>query len=1500
MIDEDKLMVREAELEAAYSPLELLSQKTDQRLQPLWDLVNRNFDQTFNEEDGFQLADAVDQQSRLLYVQRATILIEESSKLLDRLEGDLDELEEQFRVAHHIEWWDARGRLDKLNAESGLRRILSIIKTKKVQKQFDSVDARVETLQSSIDSKKTQIRELQNQVSRLKVKRAEYFSQEVNDAVSETVSGYSEFLNSLLSSTELAESLQEDLIQEKIEPWLDSLSDTTQLSVEKRTTILESIRFYLRNLYLPNGEPQTYLLLVERELRELSAELPAQFRGIVELIRRSSTFEHVLCEVISRTATRNLSPLVKAARKYMYQGIATPPDIAGEIERAINSGLADSTFSASKLLKDHFAEKMRLSYEYKPMGFTEVQLWSRLKEMDSAKSIFGAEMVRQDEEQYSYMLENAITDSNGHIVDLLTYYPTAESIRNLLLLAAAGGSSYRTAHANRALQNLAKQPDWSTQVDELILVYPEFSQEVHLLKDWNLGGDTRYEVARLICGSYTRSVIESVNPDEKLLQLSYDAIPNSEAIEVLIQRNVLSIEESDKLRKARSILVDVERELFEARQRLPETKHVQSVFFKRMLDHLLVSLLKSSPDEIDEELLALKLSYLNYAEKIIENAQDYDALSYLSDSIVSTHSKLILSSPDILSHFTKIREICLFEIDLATDQRVGREVGIAARNREVSVSEYVKDISNYELKRIDEVLSSEDAEQVGSLSNIQLLIAYIRLNSENMMLRSLSEGAVSKIKTMVEESRIADDVYLELIKIWNNYLNGDHASPPFSLIFFCEFIEACDGAGPLTQLQTFSKAVITHIRAMNSEIPEDCKVTTANGLQTVEGRFQSERWSNDARTDFYSISQEIQAIDPILFSEFFEVINHLSSTELKFFVQNVFPLFRTWLVMIEQRIEPSSRPTYDGLIIEQIVKEIRNCANQVKQGTFNASEKRTEILHYIRALFKQRFGILSVPEDFSIEGARSLSNVATYLTNLNDRTPKREAILAYYLALMLNNHWQDFRSGKSFPPEQLLTSEMVAQLQEFKDTLGDRIQLFDVGRLGIDASELDDFVITLQAEVSTITIGNIETIDAKLSNIVLNIQELEDLDFYTNALDKQRMRLLLSWGKKRIGSVVARLYQSLPPISKSISFSDEDAEIIGEIKKLLIDSGMEVSQATVKEVFQDGMKPFNSVLSIIEIVSDFEVERELEKMQSLMKPPSVVVNVFQRLGESFTLQSGASAYYPDLQYLENLIVKNEDQITNDEKSVVVDYIDAIREQLLKLDQIHQTMKRRLSGVILSESSLENQQLVEKMQEIFATLETKTEAQPIISTVTNNLNLVIENMRACLSATKNGSNNDTNLTFGDPTKFYVFSQTEMRKTGSIADEVVFFAPITYEGGNGGGQHSEYAFVLDQIYGTHTTAVLNGHLRSLSNKVTAIKSKFPLAKISIFVPASTLKSSGTSEDSFETLLIENNLLGFQVEANVDIAESAAGDHYIEFGGESARRAGKRQANGYIIMV
>ena len=180
-------------------------------------------------------------------------------------------------------------------------------------------------------------------------------------------------------------------------------------------------------------------------------------------------------------------------------------------------------------------------------------------------------------------------------------------------------------------------------------------------------------------------------------------------------------------------------------------------------------------------------------------------------------------------------------------------------------------------------------------------------------------------------------------------------------------------------------------------------------------------------------------------------------------------------------------------------------------------------------------------------------------------------------------------------------------------------------------------------------------------------------------------------------------------------------------------------------------------------------------------------------------------------------------------------------------------------------------------------------------MTHHLPYIIENMRACLSCVNKGVNNDTNLTFGDSNKFYLYSRSEAQAK-SISDEVVFFEPVKLPDGSKG-----MAFVLDRIYGTNTPSILINQIEVVYKKFAKIRRDFPEAKVSILVSVDAIQTGGISRE----LLVEklNEKLGGKLDikeaqkVEVDVAESAAEDHYVEFGGD-ARTAGKREVSGVLI--
>ncbi|KKU37983.1 MAG: hypothetical protein UX99_C0011G0018 [Candidatus Amesbacteria bacterium GW2011_GWB1_47_26] len=69
--------------------------------------------------------------------------------------------------------------------------------------------------------------------------------------------------------------------------------------------------------------------------------------------------------------------------------------------------------------------------------------------------------------------------------------------------------------------------------------------------------------------------------------------------------------------------------------------------------------------------------------------------------------------------------------------------------------------------------------------------------------------------------------------------------------------------------------------------------------------------------------------------------------------------------------------------------------------------------------------------------------------------------------------------------------------------------------------------------------------------------------------------------------------------------------------------------------------------------------------------------------------------------------------------------------------------------------------------------------------------------------------------------------------------------------------------------------------------------------VLVSDTAISTGGISTDMFLERLKSKNISVEKEAVEVNVAESSAGDHYIEFGG-GARSAGKRQVNGVILSI
>lgn len=798
-----------------------------------------------------------------------------------------------------------------------------------------------------------------------------------------------------------------------------------------------------------------------------------------------------------------------------------------------------------------------------------------------------------------------------------------------------------------------------------------------------------------------------------------------------------------------------------------------------------------------------------------------------------------------------------------------------------------------EFKRIDDLLVANSELEINESNWRSLLISFV----ENQIGEfRFSEQSKNRINKLFKSSHVKDFCLNSFRKEYADYLaNGNFDRIPFALYLTAEYINA-GGAGPLTQIESLSNFINSLYSSLDKKtITEESKNAAFQEIQIIENRFNKEKWSNENRTDFYNVSSNILNADANLFFDHLKLFKNLNPLELKRFMREIYPLYRAQLTLME-KTNIGGNKTYDEAQLVSLRKDVQAFTESIKTQEKPLENQKEKLIGEISRLFKNRFGIIKVPDEFTEENIRSLTNISTYLSNINNRDVTKEIELGYYLSLMLNNKWDDFRRGTIIDPKEFLDPKRA---EAIAGILNRRTELNPLTpeNLVIQESDIPAFMGMLQEEAQNVAIGDIETIDVKLNNVILNLRQLEDPDLYPEPLDKERIKLLLTYGNRKVGSTAAKMYQSLQNPSRVIQFSEDELQIKADLERIAKDNDFELTAKSIKTHFQEGIRPLSTVVNMLQFADETHAEAEIENIRQMLHPSQEIIDIFNRLGEEFNETSGALALSQDLNYLDNIIVKKQDQLTEQESMLLREYTGKIRDQVVKLQSTFDKIKDKFSSLQQGNIATNNELLKEKLDQINRIINASSTQQAVTSTMTNNLNAIIENMRECLTCTKKGINNDTNLTFGDSNKFYLYSQSEGQARRSIADEILFFEPIAHEDGT-----SEMSFVFDKIYGTQTPTISINHLETVIKKYRQLKQRFPQAKLSIFVTDSAIATSGLSQDMLVARM--KNSLGNSVyiqeeQVEMNVAESAMSDHYIEFGGES-RKSGTRKVEGITIRL
>lgn len=829
------------------------------------------------------------------------------------------------------------------------------------------------------------------------------------------------------------------------------------------------------------------------------------------------------------------------------------------------------------------------------------------------------------------------------------------------------------------------------------------------------------------------------------------------------------------------------------------------------------------------------------------------------------------------------------DLDIAFGEQINR----LSTKSDFKYTDLVRGFAKQEFASLNNAAELEINEQ----NWLPLVMAFVRADVEDHELPQLEQGLTKRAKDLFQSSEAKDFCYKKLEQLWQEYSHSEQPEQmSCRLAILTEFVNDCGGAGPMSQFEALSLFIHSAREALTKPSTVDrTKGELIHGLSTMDQRFTRERWSNEDKTGFYQISRDVITAAPSLATEFLGVFQKLSPSALRRFHKELYPLYCANLAVVGQSTGEAGTVKYQARDLVAMRQGIRHfaSADEINDGIFDNSKK--QLIAGISERFKTRFGIKKIPEQFTPEHVRSLTNMTLYLANLHGHNQKHEQLIGWYLALMINDQWEAFRRGEKLDPydylEERQATDVAAVLKRQQE-----LNPLTAKHLNVAEDNLDEFQKLLQIETANIAIGDVETIDVKLGNVIINIRSLEDPDLYPDILDKDRLSLLLEHGNKKVGAAAAKLYQSLRDSGRPISVSDSEAAIQGQMKAISDKHGLPFTAETIKTCFQDGMKQLAIAVNVLHYVEETHATDEIAYLRELLQPSDEVVAIFTRLGEEFKPTSGAMALAQDLDYLDNIIIKRGNELQPEERALLVNYVGDVRTQVIKLQETYDKIKTKFTEMRRNYAQTPNVALHERLGQIDQIINTQATQQSVTSTATGDPNSIIENIRACLSCKNAGCNNDTNLAFGDSNKFFIYSHTETQRKGSVADEIVFLEPVTHPDGR-----QEMAFVLDRIYGSCTPFILTNHIMAIVKKYRAIKQRFPECTLSVIVSNEAVSTGGLSADLLNQRMAEQFGSSLSIESGnieVDVIESAMADHYIEFGDKEARTAGKRSVSGMII--
>lgn len=364
----------------------------------------------------------------------------------------------------------------------------------------------------------------------------------INSELSTLRQAYEDYLRKLYEDGALLRDIGSNYIEMMVKPEIDELFSGKSITPEQAETLLATIR----RIY---DEKITDVQEREEILKPFFNKYYGNLDQRLYEIKDGIDFR-ALNQIVSYEFFADRGRILEVARvpdvqRYKYLSPHSLPQFS-------QAPLFAQDKDLRSIYGGLFGDRLTISRNATSFDHTDFETWLTLRSSPGAREIFGQTVDQIDRHNYEALLAQSLVDSNGSFIDALRHYPEPETIRNLVLIAAADTQNYRTVHANWTLRELAQRPDWNNILDQATTVYPELGKARPVLESWQHGEYWQQPDIRQAASDFALRMSLESGDNKTISSMALEALDARQVVALIKQRGLIG-EDAAVLQRALQI-----------------------------------------------------------------------------------------------------------------------------------------------------------------------------------------------------------------------------------------------------------------------------------------------------------------------------------------------------------------------------------------------------------------------------------------------------------------------------------------------------------------------------------------------------------------------------------------------------------------------------------------------------------------------------------------------------------------------------------------------------------------------------------------------------------------------------------------------------------------------------------------------------------------------------------------------------------------------------------